>query len=207
VPASTTNHILSQPGPCELAARTAVAVRPARSPAGLEKRGSDAQKKYRDECHAWWKDHGEKADLAVLEGGARRKAKVNARASSSLPEHTPDKAFDGDGDTMWNAGKFPEAAGQWIEADLGAAYQLGVVRLVTCQLPDGPTTHEVWVSTEPIGDDRKGAKLVHTFKGRTKNREILRFDFPKGQAWRYVQLRTTSSPSSVAWLEIELGVR
>jgi len=33
---------------------------------------SDALKKYRDECHAWWKEHGEKGDLARLEGGARR---------------------------------------------------------------------------------------------------------------------------------------
>ena len=57
---------------------------------------SEVLKKYRDECHAWWKEHGEKADLALLEGGARRKAKVNARASGSSAEHTPDKAFDGD---------------------------------------------------------------------------------------------------------------
>jgi hypothetical protein len=168
---------------------------------------SEVLKKYRDECHAWWKEHGEKADLALLKDGARRKAKVTARASRSWAEQTPDKAFDGDRDTTWNAGTFPEANGQWIEADLGAIRQLGVLRLVVAQSPDGPTTHEIWVSTEPIGDNRKGAKLVHTFKGHTKNGETLRFDFPKSQSGRYVQIRTTSSPSWVAWIEIELGVR
>jgi hypothetical protein len=90
---------------------------------------------------------------------------------------------------------------------LGSVRQLGVLLLVVAQLPDGPTTHEIWVSTEPIGDDRKGAKLVHTIKGRTQDHEILRFGFPKSQLGRYVQIRTTSSPSWVAWLEIELGVR
>jgi hypothetical protein len=171
--------------------------------------GSEALKKYRDECHAWWKDHGEKANLALLEGGARRKGKVRAQASSSSEQNTPDKAFDGDRDTMWNAGSHPppDGTGHWIEADLGAVRQLGGLLLVACQQPDGPTTHEVWVSTEPMGGDRTKGKLVHTFKGQTKDHEVLRFDFPKSQSGRYVQIRTTSSPSWVAWLEIELGVR
>jgi hypothetical protein len=171
--------------------------------------GEDAavRNKYRDECHAWWKENGAKTDLAMLEGGPRRKAKVSARASHSLVGNTPDMAFDGDRNTMWNAGKFPERAGQWIEADLGAVRQLGSLLLLTCQLPDGPTAHEIWVSTEPIGDDRAKGKLVHTFKRRTQNLEVLRFDFPQRLAGRYVQIRTTQSPSSVAWLEIEMGVR
>jgi hypothetical protein len=165
------------------------------------------RKKYRDECHAWWKEHGAKADLALLEGGPRRKAKVSAQASQSWEGNTPDKAFDGDRGTVWNAGNPPGEAGQWIEADLGAVRQLGGLLLVTCQLPDGPTTHEIWVSTEPIGADRTKAKLVHTFKGQTQNGDVLRFDFPKRRSGRYVQIRTTESPSWVAWSEIELGVR
>jgi hypothetical protein len=169
-----------------------------------------ARKKYRDECHAWWKEHGAKADLALLEGGPRRKATVSARASHTWADHaTPDKAFDGDRNTVWNAGNNPPpgGAGEWIEADVGAVRQLGRLLLVTCQLPDGPTTHEIWVSTEPIGDDRTKAKLVHTFKGQTQSGDVLRFDFPKRLLGRYVQIRTTESPTWVAWSEIELGVR
>ena len=37
--------------------------------------------------------------------------------------------------------------------------------------------------------------------------KILRFEFPKRLSGRYVQIRTTESPSWVAWAEIELGVR
>jgi hypothetical protein len=48
--------------------------------------GDDAamRKKYRDECHAWWKEHGAMADLALLSDGPRRKAKVSSPASRTL---------------------------------------------------------------------------------------------------------------------------
>jgi HEAT repeat protein len=175
-------------------------------PAGDE---AAARAKFRDECHAWWKEHGAKADLSRLEGGPRRKARLSARAVHSWANNTPDKAVDGDRQTVWNAGNNPPpgGVGEWIEVDLGAVRQLGVLLLVTCQLPDGPTTHEIWVSTEPIGDDRSKARLVHTLKGETRSGDILRFDFPKRLSGRYVQVRTTESPSWVAWSEIELGVR
>ncbi len=169
-----------------------------------------ARKKYRDECLAWWKEHGAKSNLALLEGGPRRKAKMRARASRFWgPNTSPDKAIDGDRQTVWNAGNPPppDGTGQWIEVDARAVRQLGGLLLVTAQTPGGPTTHEIWVSTEPIGDDRTKAKLVHTFKGQTQSGDVLRFDFPKRLAGRYVQIRTTVSPSWVAWSEIELGVR
>jgi hypothetical protein len=181
---------------CRLGGRTAPQLPPGDQAA--------ARQKYRDECHAWWKGHGAKADLARLAGGPRRKAKVRARASGSWGQNIPDKAFDGDRNTMWNAGGGPQ---QWIEADLGAVRQLGGLLLVPSMLPDGPTTHEIWVSTQPMGGDRTKGRLVHTFKGHTKDRDALRFDFPKGSSGRYVQIRTTASPTWVAWIEIELGVR
>jgi hypothetical protein len=70
----------------------------------------------------------------------------------------------------------------------------------------GPTTHEVWVSNEPIGDDRSKAKLAHTFKGEPKNAEELKFTFPKDMTARYVQVRTTQSPTWIAWWEVEIRV-
>jgi hypothetical protein len=42
---------------------------------------------------------------------------------------------------------------------------------------------------------------------KPKSGDVLRFDFPKRQSGRYVQIRTTESPSWVAWAEIELGLR
>jgi hypothetical protein len=64
----------------------------------------------------------------------------------------------------------------------------------------------VWVSNEPIGEDRARAKLAHTFKGNTDSGQRLRFDFPKGRFARYVQVRTTQSPSWVGWADVELRV-
>jgi hypothetical protein len=168
-----------------------------------------ARKKHRDECLAWWKEHGAKANLKRLEGGPRRKAKLTARASHTwVAIHSPDKAIDGDRQTFWNAGTHPPpGGGAWIEVDVGAVRQLGGLLLVTSQLPDGPTVHEVWASSDPIGEVRTKARLVHTFKGHTRTNEVLRFEFPKRLSGRYVQIRTTHSPSWVGWVEIELGVR
>lgn len=165
------------------------------------------RKTYRDECHAWWKENGAKTDLSRLGDGPLRKAPVSARARQSWANNTPDKAFDGDRQTLWNAGDHPGGAGQWIEADLGTVRQLGSIRLLVSQTPTGPTSHEIWVAIQPIGDDRSKARLVHAFKGQTQNGDVLRFDFPKRLFARYVQIRTTASPSWVAWSEIELAVR
>jgi len=176
--------------------------------------GAAARKVYRDGCLAWWKEHGAKADLTVLRSGPRRKANLQARASHTWANpagvsHAPERAIDGDRQTWWNAGNHPppDGTGIWIEVDAMTARQLGSLYLVTSQTPSGPTAHEIWVSAEPIGDDRTRAKLVHTFKGQTHNGDVLHFEFPKRLSGRYVQIRTTESPSWVGWSEIELGVR
>jgi hypothetical protein len=127
-----------------------------------------------------------------------------ARASSTYqPDRSLDKPFDLDRPFVWNSGGY---APQWIEADLGAPARLAGLRLVVHQLPDGDTTHEVWVSDEPIGEDRTKAKLAHTFKGRTELDKPLKVDFAGGLSVRYVQIRTTESPSWVAWGPIEVLV-
>jgi RNA polymerase sigma factor (sigma-70 family) len=128
----------------------------------------------------------------------------SARASSSWePNTTPDRAFDGNRSTYWNSGGYAPA---WIEADLGAARPLANIVLIPLQDVPGPTTHEVWVSSEPIGDDRSKARLIHTFKGDTTHEQSLRCDFPKDLSARYVQVRTTQSPTWIAWWEIEISV-
>jgi HEAT repeat protein len=159
-----------------------------------------ARRKQRDAWHAWWKEHGPTVDLARLAAGPLRKARVRARASNSWDGHTPDRAFAG---ATWNAGNY---APQWIEADLGTPTELASLLLVVNQFPAGETTHEVWVSHEPIGEDRAKAKLAHTFHGNTDADQRLRFDFPKDVFARYVQVRTTRSPSWVAWAQVELRV-
>ncbi len=126
------------------------------------------------------------------------------RGSGTWQNEIPENAFDGKRETDWNAGDYAPA---WIERDLGCSPPLTGIALFPCQDIAGPTTHEVWVSDEPIGDDRTKAKLVHTFKGETTNNSLLKFDFPKEVVARYVQVRTTQSPTWVAWWEIEIRAR
>jgi HEAT repeat protein len=158
---------------------------------------------YRAAWQAWWKEHGATVSLARLQSAPPHKARVSARASASWEDKTPEKAFDGDAGTLWNAGTY---APQWLEADLGASRQLASLVLRISQLPAGETTHEVWVSQYPIGEDRTRAKLAHTFQGNTDDNQQLKHDFAKGLTARYIQVRTTQSPSWVAWVEVEVRV-
>jgi RNA polymerase sigma factor (sigma-70 family) len=130
--------------------------------------------------------------------------KRGVRASGSWQTETPEKAFDCSYLTDWNAGDYAPA---WIERDLGASRPLSSITLFPCQDVPGVTVHEVWVSDEPIGEDRAKARLVHTFKGHTTNKQVLKFDFPKDLSARYVEVRTTTSPTWIAWWEIEIRVR
>jgi HEAT repeat protein len=168
--------------------------------------GKDAASRaaYRAAWQAWWHDRGASVDLAQLRLPTTRKPVVAATASKSGKNDTPDQAFDGDRKTAWNSTGFVP---QWIEADLGVSSQLAGLVLVVNQDPAGDTTHEVWVSNEPIGWQPTTAKLVHTFKGATRSLQELRLAFPKEMFARYVQIRTTESVGWVAWMEIELRIR
>jgi RNA polymerase sigma factor (sigma-70 family) len=127
-----------------------------------------------------------------------------ARASTTDGMTAPEQAFDGIRATRWNSGNY---APGWIEKDLGASNSFATIVLYPAQTPDGETVHEIWISDEPIGNDRTKAKLAHTFKGFTKNMEPLKFDFPKETSARYVQVLTTESPSWIGWWEIEITVK
>jgi RNA polymerase sigma factor (sigma-70 family) len=153
---------------------------------------------------------------------------IGVRASSFWDHNAPQSAFDGNRQTMWNAGNY---APQWIEADLGSSMRLGDITLIVIQLPACETTHEIWLSDEPIDGpsgqhmtsvdlpggfpipqipewketpQAKRARLVHTLRGFTNDNQTLYFDFPKDTVARHVQVRTTRSESWVAWVEIEI---
>jgi HEAT repeat protein len=162
------------------------------------------RQQFRAAWKGWWKEHAGTVKLAPLETAPIRKAHVSARASSSWKaDTTPDQAFDRDRTTMWSSGNY---APQWLEADLGAPTPLAGLSLTVSQTPAGPTTHEIWVSDEPIGDNLAKARRAHTFTGATDNTQVLEHTFPQGVVARYVQIRTTESPSWVAWVEVELRV-
>ena len=121
-------------------------------------------------------------------------------SSSANPSSSPDKAFDGLG-TTWNAGGY---GNHWIEIDLGEQYQLSSIKLKVDQAPSGNTIHEVRISNQPIGASATGATLATTFKVNTVDGQWLSGDFSNSPVGRYVQIKTTQSPSWIAWEEIEV---
>jgi RNA polymerase sigma factor (sigma-70 family) len=131
--------------------------------------------------------------------------KVAVRASSTGDGTDPHDPFErGDRISRWNSCVYAPA---WIEADLGAPRKLHSICLVVAQLPKGETVHELWVSNEPMGDNRPAGTLVHTFRGETDNADELKYTFAGNVSARYVQIRTVQSPSWVGWSKIDLLVR
>jgi len=106
--------------------------------------------------------------------------------------NAPEFAFDNSCNTKWNAGEMPPV---WIEVDLGRTYFLSRIKLYVHQSPSGETTHEIWVSSDPIGNDRTNAELVEIVKGNTKMGDQIRVNFKSVVNGRYVQIHTIQSPS------------
>jgi hypothetical protein len=122
---------------------------------------------------------------------------ADVTASQSLPDQQPGMAVDGSKSTPWGAGDF---APQWIEVDLGAPHDVSKIRLTVSQFPEGQTLHRVFGRTQ-------GGALVtlRTFNRVTEEGDVLEVlpTAPFGSI-RAVRVETESSPSWVAWHEIEV---
>ena len=118
-------------------------------------------------------------------------------ASRSLADEPPERAVDEDTSTTWGAGA---DAPQWIEIDLGAEKTVSEIRLLTSQYPAGETVHEVRVR----GEDTV-FETVMRFEGATEDLQWLIYqpDTPLENV-RYIRIVTLSSPSWVAWREVEV---
>jgi RHS repeat-associated protein len=120
-------------------------------------------------------------------------AAVNASATNGAD--APALAVDGNEATSWIAGGFPT---QWIELDLGQASSVTKLRLKVNQTPDGATTHQI------AGGTTQGTLApLATLSGTTQTGQWLEATFTAASV-RYVRVTTTSSPSWVAWAEIEV---
>jgi hypothetical protein len=104
------------------------------------------------------------------------------------------KAIDGDRCTMWNAGDFPP---QEIELDLGVTTNVHALVLLPAMLPDGPQVIEISVWVEGQGWWR-----VLRGKLDLQSNVPVTLRFPQPAAGRRLRIRTLSSPSWAAWLEI-----
>jgi hypothetical protein len=132
--------------------------------------------------------------------GRNLTVQATAKASRELRDQPASAAIDGELQRMWGAGAF---APQWIQVDLGEVSSVGLIRLVVSQAPPGNTVHEIWAG--PTAD---ALTLLHTFEEYTLDQQLLEFK-PEGEVEnvQIVRIRTTASPSWVAWREIEVLAR
>jgi hypothetical protein len=120
------------------------------------------------------------------------------RASASLSAEPPAHAVDENNITGWNAGSH---APQWIEIDLGQAYQITEIRLQVQQWPEGDTVHRIW------GRSAGGAFVnLHTFRQKTSGDGdwLILTPEPAIAGIQIIRIETLSSPSWVAWGEIQV---
>lgn len=95
---------------------------------------------------------------------------------------------------VWNAG---HGAPAWVEIDLGAQKTVTRIRLTPEQDPEGAVVHYIYAGSSP-----SPTNLVATISGNGATLEP--FAASLGAPARYVRIYTVSSPSWVAWREIEL---
>jgi len=131
--------------------------------------------------------------------GANLALEKAVRVSAIEPGHPGKDAVDGDTGTHWSAGAGPP---QWIEIDLGSALDISEIRLTPSQYPAGRTVHRVLGKGPGTGGE---FVLLHTFDGPTDDGQQIGFkpDSP-WQGIQVVRIMTDSSPSWVAWREIEV---
>lgn len=137
--------------------------------------------------------------LRLTGAGANLAYHKPVRFSTALPGNGGELAVDGNPDTWWSSGAM---APQWIEVDLGAAYDIQSIRLVTSQSPAGLTVHTVRGKGPGVLDSYI---VLHTFEGITADIQAL--SYAPVQPWkgiRYLRIETLDSPSWVAWREIEI---
>lgn len=120
------------------------------------------------------------------------------QASAFLAEEPPALAVDEDAGTQWGAGA---DAPQWIEIDLEGAYDLSEIILLVAQWPEGSTRHRVLVRASGAA----AFTVIHEFQGTTKEGDRLSFvpDAPIPSV-EVVRVESISSPSWIAWAEIEV---
>ena len=120
-------------------------------------------------------------------------------ASSAAPEGPAANAVDGLFATNWNATGPP---GGWIEVDLGAEYDIALLRLVVAQTPAGRAVHKVYGRATAGG--APGTELYELDAVTTDGQTV---EIAPGSPWtgvRYLGIHTIWGPSWPAWREIQV---
>jgi hypothetical protein len=120
-------------------------------------------------------------------------------ASSTAPEGPAPNAVDGLVGTLWNSTGVPPG---WIEVDLGAEYDISLLRLVIAQTPPGRAVHKIFGRATLAG--APGTEL-HELDATTVDGQTV--ELSPSPAWagvRYLRIHTVWGPSWPAWREIQV---
>lgn len=118
-------------------------------------------------------------------------------ASRSLPEEPPANAVDDNAGTQWGSGEGPV---QWIQIDLQGLFRITEIRMLVAQYPAGTTIHQVQVRASS-GDSYQ---TVYEFQGSANDNDWLIFKPDTPLLASQIRIQTISSPSWVAWKEIQV---
>ena len=116
------------------------------------------------------------------------------QADSYCCEQPASNVIDHDLEKIWNAGHMPPAA---IILDMGEVRALSRIELLTAQLPDGTTKHQIAVS-----DDLVSWTIAHNLTSYTTDNQWL--SIPIDLPGRYISIATLAGPSWVAWREMRV---
>lgn len=132
----------------------------------------------------------------VVSQGTGASASIVYQNNTSL--YGPQNAIDGvySRTTHWAAGTFPT---QWIELNLGRQQTVNGLKLHVRQIPGGRTVHQIYTGNSP-----NPGTLSRTLDCQTEDYESINVVFsPPLSNTQYIRINTTTSPSWVAWTEIE----
>ncbi len=128
---------------------------------------------------------------------AGRNVATLGSASASAGQDSAQRAIDGNVETVWQSGEYVPPP-QYILITLNDVYRVDGIEMVVAQAPAGKVTHEIWV-----GKDAPNTKLVEFADYPGQDGQTIAYPFDARDI-KYVLIRTTRSPSFVAWREIRI---
>lgn len=124
--------------------------------------------------------------------------KKRVRVSHAAYGNGAPAAVDGDPRTQWNSGEGPT---QWIEIDLGAAYDIQEIRLLPYRYEPGVTVHKILGKGSLTG----AFEILYTFESQISDSALLARASPAPwRGIRIVRIETSFSPVPIGWREIEV---
>ena len=125
---------------------------------------------------------------------------LDYNASSSTADSLPFYAFDRITSNGWNSGTFPQA---WILADFGGSTRVKRISVTYGQYPAGQTTNIIeGCPNQYYCSNNMWSQLVN-YQGYTQDGNTL--SWPINTDATQIRVRTTQSPSWVAWKEISFS--